>query len=218
MIKLCAARGLVPQFSPNLDILIRFEAETLECKMAGDFNLSDYRKRMDGAVSSLKTEFSGLRTGRANSALLDTVKVMAYGSETPLNQVASISVPEARMLLVNVWDKSQVETVDKALRQSNLGINPVMDGQTLRIPMPPLTEERRRELTKVASGYAENAKVAVRNVRRDAMDTLKKMEKAGDMSEDEQKAHSGDVQKATDDVIAEIDAALETKSAEIMQV
>ena len=186
--------------------------------MAGDFNLSDYRKRMDGAVSSLKTEFSGLRTGRANSALLDTVKVMAYGSETPLNQVASISVPEARMLLVNVWDKSQVETVDKALRQSNLGINPVMDGQTLRIPMPPLTEERRRELTKVASGYAENAKVAVRNVRRDAMDTLKKMEKAGDMSEDEQKAHSGDVQKATDDVIAEIDAALETKSAEIMQV
>lgn len=186
--------------------------------MAGEFNLSDYRKRMDGALSSLKTEFSGLRTGRANSALLDNVKVMAYGSETPLNQVASISVPEARMLVVNVWDKSQVESVDKALRQSNLGLNPVMDGQTLRIPMPPLTEERRRELTKVAGSYSENAKVAVRNVRRDAMDTLKKLEKAGEMSEDEQKAHGEDVQKATDAVIADIESALETKSAEIMQV
>ena len=186
--------------------------------MAGEFNLSDYRKRMDGALSSLKTEFSGLRTGRANSALLDNVKVMAYGSETPLNQVASISVPEARMRVVNVWDKSQVESVDKALRQSNLGLNPVMDGQTLRIPMPPLTEERRRELTKVAGSYSENAKVAVRNVRRDAMDTLKKLEKAGEMSEDEQKAHGEDVQKATDAVIADIESALETKSAEIMQV
>ena len=186
--------------------------------MAGEFNLSDYRKRMDGALSALKTEFSGLRTGRANSALLDNIKVMAYGSETPLNQVASISVPEARMLVVNVWDKSQVESVDKALRQSNLGINPVMDGQTLRIPMPPLTEERRRDLTKVAGSYSENAKVAVRNVRRDAMDTLKKLEKSGDMGEDEQKAHGIDVQKATDAVIADIDNALETKSAEIMQV
>ena len=143
---------------------------------------------------------------------------MAYGSETPLNQVASISVPEARMLVVNVWDKSQVEAIDKALRQSNLGLNPIMDGQTLRIPMPPLTEDRRRELTKVAGSYSENAKVAVRNVRRDAMDTLKKLEKAGDMSEDEQKAHEGDVQKATDAVIADIESAIETKSAEIMQV
>ncbi len=186
--------------------------------MAGEFNLSDYRKRMDGAIASLKTEFAGLRTGRANAALLDNVKVMAYGSETPLNQVASISVPEARMLLVNVWDKTQVASVDKALRQSNLGLNPVMDGQTLRIPMPPLTEERRRELTKVAGSYSENAKVAVRNVRRDAMDTLKKLEKSGDMSEDEQKAHEGDVQKATDDVITEIESTLEIKSTEIMQV
>ena len=186
--------------------------------MAGEFNLSDYRKRMDGAIASLKTEFAGLRTGRANAALLDNVKVMAYGSETPLNQVASISVPEARMLLVNVWDKTQVASVDKALRQSNLGLNPVMDGQTLRIPMPPLTEERRRELTKVAGSYSENAKVAVRNVRRDAMDTLKKLEKFGDMSEDEQKAHEGDVQKATDDVITEIESTLEIKSTEIMQV
>jgi len=136
----------------------------------------------------------------------------------PLNQVGSVSVPESRMLMVSVWDKTQVAAVDKALRTSNLGLNPIMDGQTLRIPMPPLTEERRRDLTKVAGQYAESAKIAVRNVRRDAMDTLKKLEKDGDMSEDEQKAHEGDVQKATDDIIKEIDTTLETKSAEIMQV
>jgi len=186
--------------------------------MAGEFNLKEYRKRMDGAITSLKSEFAGLRTGRANAALLDNITVSAYGSEMPLNQVGSVSVPEPRMLMVSVWDKTQVAAVDKALRQSNLGLNPVMDGQTLRIPMPPLTEERRRDLTKVAGQYAENAKIAVRNVRRDAMDTLKKLEKSGDMSEDEQKAHEGDVQKATDDVIKDIDMTLETKSAEIMQV
>ncbi len=185
--------------------------------MADDFNIADYRKRMDGAVAALRTEFSGLRTGRANTALLDNVMIEAYGSSMPLNQVANISVPEARMLVVSVWDKTQVAAVDKALRQSNLGINPVMDGQTLRIPMPPLTEERRKDLTKVAGTYSENAKIAVRNVRRDAMETLKKSEKDG-MSEDERKAHEGDVQKATDTVIAEIETALETKSAEIMQV
>ena len=150
--------------------------------MAGEFNLKDYRKRMDGAMLSLKSEFGGLRTGRANASLLDNITVSAYGSDMPLNQVGSVSVPEARMLLVNVWDKTQVAAVDKALRTSNLGLNPVMDGQTLRIPMPPLTEERRRELTKVAGQYAESAKIAVRNVRRDAMDTLKKLEKNGDMS------------------------------------
>ena len=186
--------------------------------MAGEFNLKDIRKRMDGAVTALRTEFGGLRTGRANTALLDNVMVNAYGSDVPLNQVGSVSVPEPRMLLVNVWDKTQVAAVDKALRQSNLGLNPIMDGQTLRIPMPPLTEERRRDLTKVAGTYSENAKIAVRNVRRDAMDTVKRMEKAGDMSEDELKAHENDIQKATDEVIAEIDKALETKSAEIMQV
>jgi len=186
--------------------------------MAGEFNLKDYRKRMDGALAALRTEFGGLRTGRANAALLDNVTVNAYGSEVPLNTVGSISVPESRMLMVSVWDKTQVAAVEKALRQSNLGLNPVTDGQTLRIPMPPLTEERRRELTKVAGTYSENAKIAVRNVRRDAMDTLKRMEKDGNMSEDEQKAHEADVQKATDDVIAEIDKTLETKSAEIMQV
>ena len=185
--------------------------------MADEFNIADYRKRMDGAVSALRTEFSGLRTGRANTALLDNIMIEAYGSSMPLNQVANVSVPEARMLVVSVWDKTQVAAVDKALRQSNLGINPVMDGQTLRIPMPPLTEERRKDLTKVAGTYSENAKIAVRNVRRDAMETLKKSEKDG-MSEDERKAHEGDVQKATDAVITEIENALETKSAEIMQV
>jgi len=159
-----------------------------------------------------------LRTGRANAAILDNITVPAYGSEMPLNQCASISVPEARMLLVNVWDKTQVAAIDKALRQSNLGLNPIMDGQTLRIPMPPLTEERRRDLAKVASSYAENAKIAVRNVRRDAMDAVKRSEKEGNMGEDEQKAHEGDIQKATDAVIAEIDKTLDTKSAEIMQV
>lgn len=183
-----------------------------------DFNIADYRKRMDGAVAALQTEFGGLRTGRANSALLDNVTVHAYGSEMPLNQIGSVSVPESRMLLVSVWDKTMVAAVEKALRQSNLGLNPVTDGQTLRIPMPPLTEERRRDLTKVAGQYAEAAKIAVRNVRRDAMDTLKKLEKDSEISEDEQKAHSSDVQKATDDVISKIDQLLETKSAEIMQV
>jgi len=186
--------------------------------MENGFNLTDYRKRMDGAVTSLRSEFGGLRTGRANAALLDGVTVSAYGSDMPLNQVASVSVPEARMLLVSVWDKTQVAAVDKALRQSNLGLNPVMDGQTLRIPMPPLTEERRKDLVKVANGYAENAKVAVRNVRRDGMDKLKTLEKDKSMSEDERKAHEGDVQKATDAVIAEIEKTLETKNAEIMQV
>ena len=183
-----------------------------------DFNIADYRKRMDGAVTALRTEFSGLRTGRANAALLDNVTVNAYGSDMPLNQVGSVSVPESRMLMVSVWDKTMVASVEKALRQSSLGLNPVTDGQTLRIPMPPLTEERRRDLTKVAGQYAENAKVAVRNVRRDAMDTLKKLEKDKEISEDEQKAHESDVQKATDDVIAEIDKILGTKSEEIMQV
>jgi len=183
-----------------------------------DFNIADYRKRMDGAIASLKTEFSGLRTGRANAALLDNITVNAYGSEMPLNQVASVSVPESRMLSVNVWDKTMVASVEKALRQSSLGINPVTDGQTLRIPMPPLTEERRKDLTKVAGQYAESAKIAVRNVRRDGMDTLKKLEKDSEISEDEQKAHSDDVQNATNSVISEIDQLLEKKSAEIMQV
>ena len=182
------------------------------------FNLKDYRQRMDGAVSALRNEFSGLRTGRANAALLDGITVEAYGTQTPLNQVGSVTVPESRMLMVNVWDKTMVAGIERALRQSNLGINPIVDGQSIRIPMPPLTEERRRDLAKVASGYAENAKIAVRNVRRDAMDKLKKLEKDGDMSEDEQKAHDMDFQKATDEVIKTIDDTFKSKSEEIMQV
>ena len=182
------------------------------------FDLKPYRSRMQGAITSLKGEFGGLRTGRANAALLDNVMVEAYGSQVPINQVAAVSVPEPRMITVSVWDKSQVGAVERALRQSTLGFNPVVDGTTLRLPMPPLTEERRRDLTKVASGYAETAKVAVRNVRRDAMDSLKKLEKDKDISEDEARAHSNDVQKATDDMIGEIDKLYETKSGEIMQV
>jgi len=186
--------------------------------MTDTFDIKEFRRRMDGAVSSLKSEFAGLRTGRANPALLDGIMVSAYGSEMPLNQVGGISVPEPRMLTVSVWDKTQVAAVERALRESRLGLNPVVDGMTMRIPLPPLTEERRKELVKIASGYSEQAKVAVRNVRRDAMDTLKRMEKDGAMGEDEQKAHAGDVQKETDTVIDNIDKAYEDKSAEIMQV
>lgn len=182
------------------------------------FDLDSYRKRMEGAVSALKTEFSGLRTGRANTALLDNISVKAYGGDTPLNQVGAVSVPEPRMLSVQVWDKTVLAAVERALRESPLGINPIIDGQTIRIPMPPLTEERRKDLTKVAGGYSEAARVAVRNVRRDAMDTLKKLEKDSEISEDDQKRFSADVQKATDNVINNIDEALKVKSEEIMQV
>ena len=182
------------------------------------FDLNEFKGRMDGAVASLKNEFKSLRTGRANAALLDNVRVMAYGSEVPLNQVGAVNVPEPRMITISVWDKTQVGAVEKALRQSSLGFNPVVDGTTLRLPMPPLTEERRRELTKIASQYSETARIAVRNVRRDAMDTLKKLEKSKDISEDEGRAHSDDVQKATDATIKAVDDALEVKSAEIMQV
>lgn len=184
----------------------------------GNFDLADLKRRMDGAITALNTEFASLRTGRAHTAILDNVTVDAYGSKTPLNQVGAINVPEPRMLTVNVWDKTLVASVERALRESSLGINPVVDGQTLRIPMPALTEERRKDLTKVAGNYAEAAKIAVRNVRRDGMETLKKMEKDGDIGEDEQKHHSTDVQKITDEHIALIDSNLETKTEEIMQV
>jgi ribosome recycling factor len=183
-----------------------------------DFDLKVFRKRMDGALSSLKSEFGGLRTGRASVGILDGVKVNAYGSEMMLNQVGSVTVPEPRMLLINVWDKTLVQAADKAIRQSNLGLNPIVDGQNLRIPMPPLTEERRKELVKVAGSYSENSKVAVRNVRRDAMETVKKLERSKAISEDELKAHESDIQSATNFVIAEIDSALNVKSDEIMQV
>ncbi len=182
------------------------------------FKLDDYKKRMDGALTALQHEFSGLRTGRASPALLDPIQVEAYGSVSPLNQVAGVSVPEPRMISVQVWDKAVVQAVDRAIRSANLGLNPIIDGQTLRIPIPPLTGERRAELAKVASKYAEQARVAVRNVRRDAMDHLKKLEKEHVISQDEHKKHSDEVQKITDDHVKKVDEALRHKEEEIMQV
>ncbi|HEY0599747.1 ribosome recycling factor [Brevundimonas sp.] len=181
-------------------------------------DLKTYRDRMDKAVSALKEEFSGLRTGRANAGLLEPVQVEAYGSMSPLHAVAAISVPEPRMISVSVWDKSMVTPVEKAIRAAGLGLNPIVDGQTLRIPVPPLTEERRKDLAKLAGKYAEQQKIAVRNVRRDANDDLKKAEKASEISQDEQKKMEAEVQKDTDAAIKRIDEALKAKEVEIMQV
>jgi len=181
-------------------------------------DLKIYRERMDKAVSALKEEFSGLRTGRANAGLLEPVRVEAYGSASPLTAVAAISVPEPRMLSVSVWDKGMVTAVEKAIRNANLGLNPIVDGQTLRIPVPPLTEERRKDLAKLAGKYSEQQKIAVRNVRRDANEDLKKAEKASDISQDEQKKMETEVQKDTDAAIKRIDEALKIKEQEIMQV
>jgi ribosome recycling factor len=180
--------------------------------------LSRYKDRMDKSVAALKEEFGSLRTGRASASLLDQVMVDAYGSTTPLNAVASISVPEPRQINVNVWDRGVVVSVEKAIRNAGLGLNPVVEGQNLRIPIPPLTEERRKELVKVAGKYAEQQKVAVRNIRRDANDDLKKAEKASVISEDELKKMETEVQKMTDEAIKRIDEALKTKEQEIMQV
>jgi ribosome recycling factor len=180
--------------------------------------LSKYRDRMDKAVAALKDEFASLRTGRASSSLLDQINVEAYGSTMPINQVSAISVPEPRMITVNVWDKGMVVSVEKAIRSSNLGLNPVVDGQSLRIPIPPLTEERRKDLAKVAGKYAEQQKVAVRNVRRDANDDLKKAEKDGAINQDEHKRMEAEVQKLTDEAIKRVDEALKTKEQEIMHV
>lgn len=182
------------------------------------YDKADLERRMHGAVESLKGDLAGLRTGRANIQLLDPVTVEVYGAHMPLNQVATVSAPEPRMLSVQVWDKSNVGPADKAIRSAGLGLNPIMDGQTLRIPIPPLTGERRTELTKVAAKYAETARVAVRNVRRDAMDHLKKLEKDHAISEDDHKRHGAEVQKATDEHIKKIDDALRHKDEEIMQV
>jgi len=182
------------------------------------YDKKDLERRMDGAIGSLQTELQGLRTGRASVNLLDSVQVAAYGSNMPLNQVGSVSIMDARMIAVNVWDKGLVGAADKAIRESGLGLNPVVDGQTLRIPIPPLNEERRTELTKVAGKYAEAARVAVRNVRRDGMDALKKMEKDGDISEDDHRSLSDEVQKLTDTYVGNVDEALKNKEAEIMQV
>ncbi len=181
-------------------------------------DLKTYRDRMDKAVGALKEEFAGLRTGRANAGLLDPVQVEAYGSNAPLNSVAAISVPEPRMISVSVGDKSMVGPVEKAIRSAGLGLNPIVDGQTLRIPVPALTEERRRDLAKLAGKYTEQQKIAVRNVRRDANDDLKKAEKAGEISQDEQKKMETEVQKDTDAAIKRMDESLKTKEIEIMQV
>jgi ribosome recycling factor len=186
--------------------------------MSEGFDIKDLRRRMDGALQSLRQELAGLRTGRASSQLLDPVRVDAYGQSTPVNQVATITTPDARMLAVQVWDRSLVGAVDKAIRNAGLGLNPVVDGQTLRIPIPMLNEERRAELAKLAGKYAEQARVAIRNVRRDGMETLKRLEKDHEMSEDEHKKRSAEVQKATDGAIADVDALLKTKEEEIMQV
>ncbi len=181
-------------------------------------DLNKYKDRMDRSVSALKDEFSGLRTGRASASLLDQVMVDAYGSSMPLNSCAAVSVPEPRMISVSVWDKGLVTPVEKAIRNAGLGLNPITDGATLRIPIPPLTEERRKELVKVAGKYAEGQRIAVRNVRRDAMDDLKKAEKASEISEDEEKKGGTDVQGFTDAAIKRIDEMLKAKEAEIMQV
>lgn len=181
-------------------------------------DLDDLQRRMNGALEVLRQEFGGLRTGRASISLLEPIHVEVYGSEMPLNQVGTISVPEPRMLTVQVWDKSAVSGVEKAIRDSGLGLNPAVDGQLVRVPIPELTEERRVEMSRIAHRYAEQARVAVRNVRRDGMETLKRMEKEGELSQDEQHQWGDRVQKLTDDMIARIDEALATKDAEIKQV
>ncbi len=180
--------------------------------------LSRYRDRMDKAVSALKEEFASLRTGRASANLLDQIMVEAYGATTPINQVAAITVPEPRSISVSVWDRGVVVSVEKAIRASGLGLNPVVEGQTLRIPIPPLTEERRRDLAKIAARYAEQQRIAVRNVRREANDDLKKAEKDSVISQDEQKRMESEVQKITDEAVKRVDEALKTKEQEIMQV
>ena len=181
-------------------------------------DIKDLKRRMDGALEALNKEFLGLRTGRASPALLDPIMVDAYGSMVPLSQVAGVTAPESRMLNVNVWDASVVNSVEKAIRESDLGLNPQTEGNVLRIPIPELNEERRKELTKVSGRYAEAAKVAVRNVRRDGMDHMKKAEKDGDIGKDEARKFSDEIQKITDDHIKLIDDAHAQKDKDIMQV
>jgi ribosome recycling factor len=186
--------------------------------MDNTLDLDELNRRMHGALSVLRTELSGLRTGRASVHLLDPITVNAYGSQMPLNQVATVNVPEPRMLSVQVWDRSLAGAVDKAIRDSNLGLNPIMEGAVLRIPIPELNAQRRQEMVKVAHRYAEHARVAVRHVRRDGMDKLKKLEKAGDISEDDTRVQSERIQELTDRTIKEIDEMLVSKEREITQV
>ncbi len=183
-----------------------------------DPDLEDLKRRMRGAIDVLHSEFGGLRTGRASAGLLEPLTVEAYGSNMPMNQVGTISVPDARMLTVQVWDQGLVPAVEKSIMESGLGLNPSRDGNVVRIPIPQLSEERRAELVKIAHKYAEQTRVAVRNVRRDGMDKLKRMERDGDLSQDEQRAWGDDLQKLTDESIKEMDEALAAKEKEIMQV
>ncbi|MCL4677027.1 MAG: ribosome recycling factor [Alphaproteobacteria bacterium] len=182
------------------------------------FDKADIQRRMNGAVEILSKEFAGLRTGRASVSLLDPITVEVYGTRMPINQIGTVNVPEPRLISVQVWDNANVRAVEKAIRESGLGLNPQIEGTTLRLPIPDLNEERRTELSKIAGKYAEAARVSVRNVRRDGMDALKKMEKDGQMSEDEQKKKSEDVQKMTDETIKKIDKILADKEKEIMTV
>jgi ribosome recycling factor len=184
--------------------------------MTTSIDTSDLKRRMHGAVEALKHDLGGLRTGRASIALVDGIQVEVYGANMPLNQVATVSVPEPRLISIQVWDKSNINPVEKAIRNANLGINPVTDGQTIRLPIPDLTEERRKELAKLVGQYAEKARIAVRNVRRDGMDHLKHDEKKHDISEDERKRLEHEVQKLTDDTIKEIDDAAHAKEKEIL--
>src|SRR5262245_44520847 len=183
-----------------------------------DARLNEFSRRMDGALEALHKEFAGLRTGRASTHLLDQIKVQAYGSTMPLNQVGTVNVPEPRMITVQVWDRGLVREVEKSIRDAGLGLNPASDGQLVRVPIPELSQERRTELSKIAHKYAEQARVAVRNVRRDGMEFLKKLEKDGEISQDEHRDRAEEVQKATDQHIRRVDEALAQKEKEIMQV
>jgi ribosome recycling factor len=186
--------------------------------MSDDKIVVDLRRRMDGAIDMLRKEFGGLRTGRASASLLEPIHVEAYGNRLPLGQVGTVSVPEPRMLLVSVWDKGNVKATEKAIREAGLGLNPQTEGQTIRVPVPDLSEERRKELTRVAAKYAEAARVSVRNVRRDGIDLLKKQEKDGTISQDQQRKLEKDVQTLTDGTIKRVDDLLTTKDKEILQV
>jgi len=184
--------------------------------MTTSIDKADLARRMHGAVEALKHDLGGLRTGRASTALLDHITVEVYGAQMPLNQVATVSVPEPRLLTVQVWDKSSIHPIEKAIQSAGLGLNPITDGQLIRLPIPDLTEERRKELAKLVGQYAEKARIAARNVRRDGMDHLKQDEKKHEISEDERKRLEGEVQKLTDQTISEIDAAAEAKEKEIL--
>ncbi len=186
--------------------------------MSDEPDLDDLERRMKGAFEKMRQEFAGLRTGRATSALLEPITVEVYGTSMPLNQIGTVTVPEARLLSVQIWDKSNAAAVEKAIRDSGLGLNPIMDGQTIRIPIPELNEERRAELAKVAGKYAEQARIAVRNVRRDGMEKLKRCEKDAHMGEDEHKMWADEIQKLTDRIIGEVDAAYHKKEQEIKHV